>query len=94
MKTIKFTTKKGRKLAYSYEIARHKDIYQVYKTFSTKKYVAQDNCRNQMIKEGGRDFRIISWNTFGFTCGWRTKNSIRIETKNSSYEITDLPFTI
>lgn len=93
MKTIKYTTKKGRELAHNYLGAQYENLYQVYGKYSTNKARAEEWCKKTMIQEGGQRFRIISWNTFNFTCGWRNPNgNIRIETAENSYEIINLPF--
>ena len=45
-----------------------------YGRYSDKKTRAYAYCRNLMLKYDGYDFRIISYNTFMFTCGFMFRN--------------------
>lgn len=58
-----------------------------YKSYSTAKARAENACKRMMAQENGFEFRILSFNTFGFTCGWLTETGLRIETPTWSYFI-------
>lgn len=66
-------------------------LYEVYDKPSQAKLNAEAICMGKMWHEGGEDFRIISHNTFTFTCGWRVTHPetgvvmLRVETANNSY---------
>lgn len=44
-------------------------------------------CLEASKLESGYELRIISWNTFQFTCAWRVENNLRVKTRNNSYII-------
>lgn len=93
MITLHTTTKQGEKMFSDYFKAKYTSLRQCYNKYSILKQRAEEQCRDIMLQEGGYDFRIISFNTFQFTCGWRNKfGDVRIETANNSYLIIDLPF--
>ena len=85
MKTINSTTKKGQNFIESYNRSRATSLSDCYGRFSTEKSRAERDCRRWMDDENGEDFRIISFNTFGFTCGWMTADGLRVETACNSY---------
>lgn len=68
-----FTCVRAHKLDDVYQRYTYSDDTQlrdVYGRYSDKKARAYDYCRNLMLKYDGYDFRIISYNTFMFTCGF------------------------
>lgn len=75
----------------SYERSTVTEVTDVYANPSISKRRAEQDCRMWMAKQDGYLFRIISYNTFGFTCGWlfEDENNIylRVETKDNSYRI-------
>ena len=48
----------------------NESLYNVYKTFSNKKYLAFDNCIYDMRRKNGFNLRITSANTYSFSCGF------------------------
>lgn len=93
MTTLYTTTQKGLNFWKAYYQSKNYSLTDCFKTCSQEKRRAEHLCRRKMRGENGYDFRILSWNTFQFTCGWQLRNGdIRIETANNSYYIIDLPF--
>lgn len=85
METINKTTKRGQRFTNDYERSNMYDLYDCYERFSCKKACAERECKQMMYNEGGRGFKIISANTFQFTCGWMTPEGLRVETACGSY---------
>ena len=88
METIKHTTKTGRAYMERYNRANCETIFQAYKTPSTNKTRADYQCRQQMTKENGHGYKVISYNTFHFSVAWRTAQGLRIETPARSILVT------
>ena len=88
METIKPTTKIGRRYLDMYTRANCVTLYQAYKTPSTDKTRADYQCRQQMAKENGHGYKVISFNTFHFSVAWRTAQGLRIETPARSILVT------
>ena len=89
---INANTIKGIVFLQSYERSRFTSINQCYKSPSTAKIDAEFNCYNKMNQQCGFGFRIMSYNTFSFTCGWLTEDetglqTLHVETANNSYII-------
>ena len=82
---INASTKRGRAFINAYENSRNYSLADCYGRYSCKKAIAENACRLWMRDEAGYDFRILSYNTFGFTCGWRTDYGLRVETPGGSY---------
>lgn len=87
MITIKTTTKRGAAFVDSYNRATNRRLSDCYGKFSTEKARAEKSCRAWMSEEAGDGFKIISFNTFGFSCAWRTAAGLRVETPTNSYLI-------
>ena len=87
MITIKSTTKRGAGFVASYNRSNRSRLSDCYGKYSTEKARAESNCRAWCNEEGGDGFRIMSFNTFGFSCGWRTAAGLRVETPVNSYLI-------
>lgn len=86
MKTIKGTTKKGAAMIAAYNRSHATTIYQCYTRPSEAKKSAESRCILEMLRESkGRGYRIMSYNTMQFTCGWMTEKGLRVETANNSY---------
>lgn len=62
-------------------------LFDVYTRYSQAKAIAWNHCYNECKRDGGHHFRIISHNTFGFTCGWIAPYGFRIETPSNTYII-------
>lgn len=88
MKHINANTKTTSRFVNAYNRSKETTLYECYNTFSTAKACAERECRRMMYNENGNGFQIISFNTFGFSCGWMVgENILRVETPQSSYEI-------
>lgn len=87
MKTINRTTKQASRLINSFFASKFGSLADCYKSYSTAKARAENACRRMMAQGNGYEFRILSFNTFGFTCGWLTEAGLRIETPAGSYFI-------
>lgn len=85
METINSTTKRGSRWIENYNRSTNKTLFDCYGRFSCAKARAERDCKNRMEREGGEDFRIISFNGFAFTCGWRAPGGLRVETSSGSY---------
>lgn len=85
MKTIKSSTKRGAAFLQSYKNSYYYSLQDCYNNYSCRKAVAENDCRRWMYQEAGHGFKILSFNTFGFTCGWITVDGLRIETPAGSY---------
>lgn len=88
METIKPTTKTGRRYLDMYTRANCETIYQAYETPSTNKTRADYQCRQQMAKENGHGYKVISFNPFHFSVAWRTAKGLRIESPARSILVT------
>ena len=88
MEQINSTTKRGQRWIESYDRSTDSTLSDCYGRFSCAKARAERDCKNKMEKEGGEDFRIISYNTFGFSCGWRVPGGLRVETSGGSYLVS------
>lgn len=90
---IKNTTKKAQAFLEGYKNPIGKTLYDVYESFSSKKWKAYDKCLNKArsTDEYNHDFRITSANTFTFTVMWtglyNKQEALFVETKSSSYII-------
>lgn len=66
-------------------------ICDVYSRPSQNKLVAENRCLTKKELEGGWNYRILSYNTFAFTCGWLVVDPatgelmLRVETACNSY---------
>ena len=87
MKTINNNTKKAQAFINAYNRSKIFDIYEAYAKPSTDKTRADYFCREQMQKEGGHGYKIISYNTFQFSVAWIAGNALRIETACNSFVI-------
>lgn len=87
MKTINANTKTATRFINAYNRSNDYDLMDVYGRYSVEKSRAQAWCKEQMRKENGTGFKIMSFNTFGFTCGWMVGDVLRVETPANSYRI-------
>lgn len=87
MKTLNRTTKQASRLINSFFASKFGSLANCYKSYSTAKARAENACKRMMAQENGFEFRILSFNTLGFTCGWLTETGLRIETPTGSYFI-------
>lgn len=81
METIKLTSKKALHYIGAYNKSTAHSLREVYKTCSSKKVKAEQDCLNRCWKEHGEDFRIVSHSCDFFTVGWTLPNGdLRIRT--------------
>lgn len=89
MTTIKATTNKGQAFLGAYRLSNDYTLYDVYTTCSRKKLLAYDACIARMQNMNGNGFKILSANTFTFTCAYRVENNLIVETAQNTYCIVD-----
>ena len=87
MKTINANTKAAARFIDAYNRSRDYSLMDCYGRYSYAKARAEMDCRAMMQIEGGDGFKIMSYNTFGFTCGWWVGDALRVETPSNSYKI-------
>ena len=87
MLIIKSTTKKGRAMIASTKNYIGYSLHDVYASYSNAKLNDWNECRSMCIAENGKNFHIISKNTFGFSVAWECPKGMRIETPKNSYLI-------
>ena len=68
--SVVIMTKKQQQMLYAVTHSNNESLYNVYKTFSNKKYLAFDNCIYDMRRKNGFNLRITSANTYSFSCGF------------------------
>ena len=84
---IKSTTKKGQNMLHNASKNEGMFLDDVYTKHSPAKHHAWLDCFYKCAGEQGKNFRICSHNTFGFSVAWETEKGTRIETPKSSYLI-------
>lgn len=83
--------KKFEALKHAYENARYDSVFRAYGRPSDAKINAESWCIHKMKNMNGWDYRILSYNTFNFTCGWLVENpetgvlQLCVETARNSY---------
>ena len=85
MKVINLNTKKAQALLNGANRHAGYTLDDIYASYSCAKSSAYRWCLNKCAEEGGSDFHITSFNTFGFSVAWKTSEGVRIETPNNSY---------
>lgn len=85
MKTIKANTKQGQRFINAYQRTPFYSVEDCYKNPSTAKTRAEYLIRREMNDCGGDNYRVISFNSFGFSCAWTSPAGLRVETPQSSY---------
>jgi len=88
MQHINANTKAGSRYFNAYNRSQRTSLAQCYETYSSAKGQAEFLCKLTMKREAGEGFRILSFNTFGFTCGWITPEGLRVETPQKSLLIS------
>lgn len=95
MIVLKNTTKKALGFIRAYRYSSDYSLRDVYSTYSDAKANAEVNCLQCMERDGGYRFKIISRNTFGFTCGYKVRKSddsttLIVHTPSNVYSIDDI----
>ena len=80
MEKINASTKRGAGFVASYRRSNCESLWDCYGRFSSKKAAAENDCRAWCDDENGTGFKIMSYNTYSFTCGWMTADGLRVET--------------
>ena len=89
MRTIK--GKARERFVQAYAGSNNLSLYDVYSNPSHYKVNDENECITQMRYENGWNFRILSYSTFVFTCGWLIADAetgelmLRVETPENSY---------
>jgi hypothetical protein len=87
MTKLNKTTKKAQAFIDSYERATGTTLSDIYGSYSSAKAQAERDCRDRMAQLNAYDFRMMSGNSFAFTCGYRTDDTLYIETSANTYAI-------
>ena len=86
-------TKKARSFAQQYTFSSKHGLHECYSSYSYAKAVAEVNCRKKMLGMDGFGFKIMSFNSQTFTCGWLYQDKetdvimLNVETAYNSYQI-------
>lgn len=83
------TTKKAKAFINAYFGSHYLTVRDCYSTRTYTKESIEDKILNRIYSEGMTDYRIISFNTFHFTCGYmnKTENILYVETASNIFEI-------
>ena len=69
------------------------ELSDVYKSWNSDKAKAYKKCREEFVRNKGEYFRIVSANTYQFTCGYRYPDPetgvlrFRYHTANNVYDV-------
>lgn len=86
-------TKKAQDLIERFYNSETFNLEECYGTFSEAKRKAYYECTNKCAKMDGWRFRIISFNTMSFTCGWLYEDKetgvimLNVETYRNTYTV-------
>ena len=86
-------TTQARALVQDYERSYNYGLNQCYASYSHAKAVAEVRCREKMLDMGGHGFKILSFNSQTFTCGWLYEDKetvvimLNVETYRNTYTI-------
>lgn len=81
------TTKKASSFIHQYETSTSHVLRDIYKNYSWNKEKAYNSCMQRMTELHGHDFRLLSGNSFHFSCGYIIENDLIIETSCNTYRI-------
>ena len=93
---IKVSTAKGKALYERTKRDCGRELNQIYSRYSEAKMHAMEECKSRYCDDPhSRDFRIISYNTYGFSVAWSTiyeldtvfVPGVHIETPHHSYDV-------
>ena len=86
-------TKKAQAFKDNYMFSNDFSLFHVYKNPSRSKMRAYDECRAKCAEMRGWGFKILSFNTNAFTCGWMYSDKetgvimLNVETYRNTYTI-------
>lgn len=81
------TTKKAKHFINEYNNSYYYSVRDFYKTCSWEKINAENRIKSTMLENGGYGYRILSGNSFNFTCSYKINNTLIIETSANTFEI-------
>lgn len=83
--------KKEKAWVYLYNKSNYWGIYQCYASYSHNKRRAEYSIRLEKKEMNGYEYKIISFNSQCFTCGYKYKKNdkefLRVHTKSTYYDI-------
>lgn len=85
MTIINANTKRASDFLRRASVSEGHSLRDVYATYSYEKAMSYRDCATKCAEEGGKNFRIISHNTFSYSVAWDIPGGVRIETAKSSY---------
>jgi hypothetical protein len=80
-------TQRAKRFIDSYNRATGTTLSDIYGSYSSTKAQAERDCRERMAQLNAHDFRMMSGNSFAFTCGYRTETTLYVETSSNTYAI-------
>lgn len=86
-------TKKAQDIIERFCSSKNFDLEDCYESCSQAKRSAYTRCLRKWVEMGGWRFRIISFNTMSFTCGWLYEDKetgatmLNVETYRNTYTI-------
>lgn len=86
-------TEKALNFRERYYWSRECTLADCYLNFSKAKAIAEECCREKMLDMAGYGFKILSFNSQTFTCGWLFKDTetgvvmLNVETAYNSYQM-------
>lgn len=86
-------TKKAQGFIDSYRYSCNYTLTDCYESYSYHKWMAEDSCRDRMYNMNGWGFKIMSYNSQTFTCGWLYQDKVtgtvmlNVETAYNCYQI-------
>lgn len=81
------TNKKAYDFLRAYLRATDTSVLTAYGRCSTYKINAENEIRQRMLKENGHGYKVLSHNTFGFTCGYIIPTTEITEDINGNTEV-------
>lgn len=76
-----------------WKLSTKTDIWDAYKSPSQAKWVSFRSIQAEMKNNGGRDLRILGYNSDKYTCAYwwsdDKNNYFRVETSQNTYDITE-----
>ena len=90
MKQLKASTQRGKDILRRAKSNEGYFLSDIYSTYSNEKLNSWKWCEHQYLtSDRGKNFRICSHNTFGYTVAWECyyneERALRMETKDNTY---------
>ena len=89
MTKLNKNTQKAKAFINAYFGSHYLTVRDCYSTRTYTKESIEDRILDRIYSEGMTDYRIISYNTFHFTCGYmdKSQNILYVETQANIFEI-------